>query len=531
MLYFLSWIFFSGVAGAIADNKGRSSFGFFLLSIILSPIVGITCALVAQKIEPPVQRYICPDCKETILKDALVCKHCGLRFDTESDESLKDSASFENHVSADKMDQLYVKYKGQPRTDEFLNCKNCGLTGRMILTSKNKDGGSNLDLDGLICPKCDSITSRATGEPLRKSETVIPLASKHKVALMSVLGSFVALGLIALTIRSCDTTVEAKKSYNSPVVSSPSNEFATNENDNKKVNLPQEKLNEKIIPEINCNIIDDYQIGMTIKSFKEFYPNKFPSPTCYLTPSTGEKDVSCYGQMLMNNLLVYVTFHFADGKLFSIDGNFDPINFLAIRTYFVDKFGNPDTYEKKCGDLRNDREYWRMNKEFNASDEEIEHKIEQYENDIKLSGGCETMVWNNYGNSTFIVLSQLLGGALGGPGNNNRFSFIPSPKNSSACFSNVSSATHVQRAQKAIKDYAKSKGITVGQLEQRTGMNHDDLVEEIENIIDDAEEMDRSGINYGNLNAQISTLLEKNFKPANANLQPDRVMVKTDGNR
>jgi phosphate/sulfate permease len=38
------WIVLSFVAGGIASAKGRSSVGYFLLSILLSPIIGILIA-------------------------------------------------------------------------------------------------------------------------------------------------------------------------------------------------------------------------------------------------------------------------------------------------------------------------------------------------------------------------------------------------------------------------------------------------------------------------------------------------------
>ena len=42
------WFVFSLVAGIMAEKKGRSGPGFLFLSLILSPLVGIICAAVAQ---------------------------------------------------------------------------------------------------------------------------------------------------------------------------------------------------------------------------------------------------------------------------------------------------------------------------------------------------------------------------------------------------------------------------------------------------------------------------------------------------
>ena len=40
------WIIFSGIAALIAGNKGRSAVGFFFLSMLLSPLIGIIIAAV-----------------------------------------------------------------------------------------------------------------------------------------------------------------------------------------------------------------------------------------------------------------------------------------------------------------------------------------------------------------------------------------------------------------------------------------------------------------------------------------------------
>ena len=94
-------------------------------------------------------------------------------------------------------------------------------------------------------------------------------------------------------------------------------------------------------PPVHCSLIDGYQIGMTIESFKESYAKNFPTPTCNLSlPSIGEQGgVSCDGYMVINNIPADVTFHFGEGKLFSIAGNFDPASFHTIKQAFIERFG------------------------------------------------------------------------------------------------------------------------------------------------------------------------------------------------
>ena len=70
MEYIILWLGLSLVAGVVAANKGRSGFGFFLLSVLLSPLIGIPAALAARRDQTVVEKDLlsrgemrkCPYC-------------------------------------------------------------------------------------------------------------------------------------------------------------------------------------------------------------------------------------------------------------------------------------------------------------------------------------------------------------------------------------------------------------------------------------------------------------------------------------
>lgn len=79
MEIFIFWFIFSIVVGFVASTKGRSSIGYFLLSILISPLLGLIIILVlspSEKISTG-NMNVCPSCKELVKPDALKCKHCG----------------------------------------------------------------------------------------------------------------------------------------------------------------------------------------------------------------------------------------------------------------------------------------------------------------------------------------------------------------------------------------------------------------------------------------------------------------------
>ena len=84
-----TWFVLAVVVGVIASNRGRSGFGWFVLSALISPLIGLilVLALRTPAADPSSDglHKQCLACAEWVKRDALKCKHCG--------ESLNASAS------------------------------------------------------------------------------------------------------------------------------------------------------------------------------------------------------------------------------------------------------------------------------------------------------------------------------------------------------------------------------------------------------------------------------------------------------
>lgn len=87
----LFWFVGAIIIGIIAGSKGRSGFGYFLLSILLSPILAGILVLALPRLHAqvivaggeavsPETHVRCPDCRELVRADAVKCRHCGCKL-------------------------------------------------------------------------------------------------------------------------------------------------------------------------------------------------------------------------------------------------------------------------------------------------------------------------------------------------------------------------------------------------------------------------------------------------------------------
>ncbi|ODS01542.1 hypothetical protein AUC71_03100 [Methyloceanibacter marginalis] len=75
------WLGLAVAIGAIASNKGRNFFGWFLLSLLLSPLIaGVLLAAAGSKQtsvpSASAHGWSCVHCAEPIRIEAKICPHC-----------------------------------------------------------------------------------------------------------------------------------------------------------------------------------------------------------------------------------------------------------------------------------------------------------------------------------------------------------------------------------------------------------------------------------------------------------------------
>jgi hypothetical protein len=80
LVVFLVWLIPSWFVAMHAERKGYSFWGFLVLGFFVSWIIALAAALLVDDRAARGPTMRCPECAETILAAARVCKHCGAQL-------------------------------------------------------------------------------------------------------------------------------------------------------------------------------------------------------------------------------------------------------------------------------------------------------------------------------------------------------------------------------------------------------------------------------------------------------------------
>ena len=84
-MIFVFWVALSVAVGVFASSRGRSGVGWFFLSLLISPVLGLLFLAVTRDLSsgatasagPSEATHVrCPACAEWVFPEAAVCKHC-----------------------------------------------------------------------------------------------------------------------------------------------------------------------------------------------------------------------------------------------------------------------------------------------------------------------------------------------------------------------------------------------------------------------------------------------------------------------
>jgi hypothetical protein len=85
MEWWIFWVVMAIGVGIGGAHYGRNGIAWFLIALLLSPLIGFILLAIAGRLGPqpaadaptPETHVKCPDCRELVRKDARKCRYCG----------------------------------------------------------------------------------------------------------------------------------------------------------------------------------------------------------------------------------------------------------------------------------------------------------------------------------------------------------------------------------------------------------------------------------------------------------------------
>jgi hypothetical protein len=85
LIILILYALLASAVAAFAERRGRNRIGWFLVSLLLSPLIGFLLVAGSRDLKPKLiiePRAPCPQCAEQILPAARICPHCHSTLDS-----------------------------------------------------------------------------------------------------------------------------------------------------------------------------------------------------------------------------------------------------------------------------------------------------------------------------------------------------------------------------------------------------------------------------------------------------------------
>ena len=104
-MWIFFWVFLSILVGIFAGSKSRSKFGWFFISLLISPLIAFIILLVAGPRAGSLKK--CPKCAEQVKAEAEICRFCSFQFPSSPQE---ENLKIEEHKETSNLDLLRSRY-------------------------------------------------------------------------------------------------------------------------------------------------------------------------------------------------------------------------------------------------------------------------------------------------------------------------------------------------------------------------------------------------------------------------------------